>query len=70
MKFVKINGVIYDYSSYKLNTSNLLNSINDEIENSIVKYGFIKQKANVFYNKKFDLLLKMTNKNKSKLKFV
>lgn len=70
MKFVKINGVIYDYSAYKLNISNLLNLINEEIENSIVKYGFIKQKANVFYNKKFDLVLKLTSKNKSKLKFV
>jgi hypothetical protein len=70
MRFVKISGTIYDYSQYKLNISTLQNAILKEIENSMSKFGFIKQRENLFYNKKFDLLLKLEIKNKSKLKFV
>ena len=70
MRFVKISGTIYDYSQYKLNISTLQNAILEEIENSMSKFGFIKQRENLFYNKKFDLLLKLEIKNKSKLKFV
>ncbi len=70
MKFIKINGVIYDFSEYKLNTLNIKKEINDEIENSIAKLGFARQKDNAFYSKKFDLLLLIEIKNKKKLKFV
>jgi len=70
MKFVKIQGTVYDYSGYKLNIINIKKLVNDEIENSVAKLGFIKQKENIFYNKKFDLLLQITIKNKTKLKFV
>jgi len=70
MKFVKISGVIYDFTDYRLNLSNLARSLNEEIENSITRLGFVKQRENLFYNKKFDLLLKISIRNKSKLKFV
>ena len=70
MRFVKISGTIYDYSEYRLNISSLVKAINEEIENSVTRLGFMKQKENVFYNKKFDLVLKIEIKNKSKLKFV
>jgi hypothetical protein len=70
MKFVKINGIIYDYSAYRLNVSTITKAINEEIENSIAKLGFARQKDNFFYNKKFDIALTISIKNKSKLKFV
>jgi len=70
MKFVKVQGAIYDYAKYKLSILNLTKALNDNIENSIAKFGFVKQKEGIFYNKKFDLLLQVSLRNKSRLKFV
>ena len=70
MKFVKINGVIYDYAEYRLKTINLSRAIAESIEEAITKYGFSKERDDAFYNKKYDLELKIVLKNKSKMKFV
>jgi hypothetical protein len=70
MKFIKISGTVFDYSNYKLTVSNTVKLLNDEIESSIIKLGFVKQKENIFYNKKMDLLLEISIRNRSKLKFV
>jgi len=70
MKFVKIQGTIYDYSQYRLNILGIKKLINDEIETAVSKIGFVRQRENIFYNKKFDLLLQILIKNKSKPKFV
>ena len=70
MKFIKINGVIYDYAEYKLKIINLSKAVSEAIEDAITRYGFSKEKDNVFYNKKYDLKLEITIKNKNKMKFV
>lgn len=70
MRFVKINGIIYDYSQYKLNVLNIKKAVFEEIEDVIVRFGFVKQKENIFLNKKFDLLMNFSVKKRSRLKFV
>ena len=55
MKFVKINGVIYDYAEYRLKTVGLLKAVSESIEEAITRYGFSKEKENVFYSRKYDI---------------
>ena len=70
MKFVKINGVIYDYAEYKLKIINLSRAVAESVEEAITKYGFSKENDSAFYNKKYDFALKIVLKNKNKMKFV
>ena len=70
MKFVKIKGVIYNYAEYKLKAINLSKALIESVEEAITRYGFSKENDSTFYNKKYDLELKILLKNKNKMKFV
>ncbi len=70
MKFIKIKGVIYDYSEYKRNLEKLEKIINEELEQLIARYGFTRKRNNLFCNNKLNILLKLEFSRISKLKFV
>ncbi|MBW3022480.1 hypothetical protein KY308_00045 [Candidatus Woesearchaeota archaeon] len=70
MKFVRINGAIYDYYEYRLKVFNLIKAVLEEVDNEVLRYGFSKEKENIFYNKKYDLEIKILVKNRNKIEFV
>jgi len=70
MKFVKVNGIIFDYAEYRLKVINLSKAAIESIEEAITRYGFAKEKDSIFYNKKYDIELRVIIKNKNKMKFV
>ena len=69
MRFIKVDGVYYDYEKYRKTILDVENALLDEIELIAARFGFKKIKS-YFYNKELDVVLEISAKTRSQLEFV